>query len=215
MNVAEGRTEPTSGHEDATVRTRRKREPAAKLGKIVAAARDVFAQRGYHATTIHEICTRAGVSVGSFYSHFDDKREVMSRVIEDLAQATIPATAEWNFADQGEITRHMDDFFADAAGVAVWHAWRQAVLEDPELASTERQIARLSLDTYATAVRRSRLAAGESDPSLLDPEVVAWAAIALFRANVVNPKDAPPHNVTARILCELALGPRYRGGQPR
>jgi AcrR family transcriptional regulator len=165
----------------------------------------VFAERGYHAATIHEICARAEVSVGSFYSHFDDKRELMIRVIEDLARSTIPPLAEWNFADVREIAGHIDRFFADRVVSGVWRAWREAVLQDSSLQSVENRIHHFAIEHYATAVTRTRLAKGISEKTALDPDTVAWVLLALVRENVTNHAAAPPHETTARVICDLAL----------
>ena len=42
--------------------------------RILAAAADCFAQRGYEATGVAEICSKAGVSKGAFYHHFPTKQ---------------------------------------------------------------------------------------------------------------------------------------------
>lgn len=47
-----------------------------KRKAIIAAAREIFSQQGYEATTIAEIAARAGVAVGTVYLHFHNKREV-------------------------------------------------------------------------------------------------------------------------------------------
>lgn len=49
---------------------------------ILAAARDVFAKRGYHHTTIDDIVAEAGVARGTFYLYFEDKRAVFSDLID-------------------------------------------------------------------------------------------------------------------------------------
>jgi AcrR family transcriptional regulator len=59
--------------------------PAPKIGnargrrtraQLVEAATDCFAEYGYERTRITDIVTRAGVSQGNFYRHFDSKREI-------------------------------------------------------------------------------------------------------------------------------------------
>lgn len=49
---------------------------------ILAAARDVFARRGYHQATIDDIVAAAGVARGTFYLYFEDKRAVFSDLID-------------------------------------------------------------------------------------------------------------------------------------
>ncbi len=58
------------------------------LRGILQAAARLFAEKGYDATGVAEICKRAGVSKGAFYYHFDTKQAVFIAVIgswlEDL-----------------------------------------------------------------------------------------------------------------------------------
>lgn len=53
--------------------------------QILAVARDVFARRGYHQTTIDDIVGHAGVARGTFYLYFDDKRAVFAELIDRFA----------------------------------------------------------------------------------------------------------------------------------
>ena len=54
--------------------------------EILAAARDVFARRGYHQSTIDDIVAEAGVARGTYYLYFEDKRAVFSDLIDRFAQ---------------------------------------------------------------------------------------------------------------------------------
>jgi len=53
--------------------------------KIVQAAIQLFEQRGYEKTTSNDISTEAGVSVGSFYVYFTDKRQLLLTIFDRLA----------------------------------------------------------------------------------------------------------------------------------
>jgi AcrR family transcriptional regulator len=59
---------------------------AERRQQILAAARDTFAKRGYHQTTIDDIVAQAGVARGTFYLYFEDKRAVFSDLIDRFAQ---------------------------------------------------------------------------------------------------------------------------------
>jgi AcrR family transcriptional regulator len=50
--------------------------------KVLEAARDLFNETGYDETTIRAIAERAGVSVGSVFTTFASKAEVLSHVME-------------------------------------------------------------------------------------------------------------------------------------
>src|SRR5215471_3177638 len=53
--------------------------------KIVQAAINLFQQRGYEKTTSNDIASEAGVSVGSFYVYFTDKRQLLLTIFDRLA----------------------------------------------------------------------------------------------------------------------------------
>lgn len=53
--------------------------------KIVQAAIKLFQERGYEKTTSNEIAAEAGVSVGSFYVYFTDKRSLLLTIFDRLA----------------------------------------------------------------------------------------------------------------------------------
>jgi hypothetical protein len=80
------------------------------------------------------------------------------------------------------------------------------VLQDPSLQPVENRIHHFAVEHLATAVSNARVAKGGATRTPLAPEVVGWAVLALFRENVSNHGAAPPHEVTARILCDLAVG---------
>ena len=49
---------------------------------ILAAARALFSEKGFHGTNSKEIAARAGVSIGSFYSYFKDKKVLFMEVFK-------------------------------------------------------------------------------------------------------------------------------------
>ncbi|HSF24481.1 MAG TPA: TetR/AcrR family transcriptional regulator [Blastocatellia bacterium] len=53
--------------------------------KIVQAAILLFEKRGYERTTSNDIAAEAGVSVGSFYVYFTDKRQLLLGIFDRLA----------------------------------------------------------------------------------------------------------------------------------
>lgn len=48
------------------------------------AAREMFAERGYHGAAAEEIVRRAGVTRGAMYHHFGDKRGLFRAVVEEI-----------------------------------------------------------------------------------------------------------------------------------
>jgi AcrR family transcriptional regulator len=57
-----------------------------RRNQILAAAKHVFARRGYHTANIDDICKHARIARGTLYQYFDNKRSVMLALMRDLAQ---------------------------------------------------------------------------------------------------------------------------------
>lgn len=51
---------------------------------LLGCALEVFAEKGYHRTSISDIIKRAGVARGTFYLYFESKRSVFDQLLDDL-----------------------------------------------------------------------------------------------------------------------------------
>lgn len=83
--------EPVSG-----VRARQKAQTKAE---VLAAARALFAERGFDGATARAVAERAGVSVGTVFVHYKDKQALLEACLEDHIEkvlddafATVPDT---------------------------------------------------------------------------------------------------------------------------
>jgi AcrR family transcriptional regulator len=63
------------------VRPRQSQREATRA-KVLAAARELFDAHGYQGTTIREIARHAGVAVGSVFTTFSSKGEILSEVMQ-------------------------------------------------------------------------------------------------------------------------------------
>jgi AcrR family transcriptional regulator len=89
MNVnPEGR----AGAEPA--RTLKAEQSQATRGALIAAARELFAERGYAAVGTEEIVRSAGVTRGALYHHFSGKKQLFQAVYEDVEQKLVERIAE-------------------------------------------------------------------------------------------------------------------------
>ena len=60
---------------------RRERNKAEKLGRIEEAARSLFAELGYEATTTRAIAERADIAAGTLFTYFPEKRLVLVHLL--------------------------------------------------------------------------------------------------------------------------------------
>jgi AcrR family transcriptional regulator len=52
--------------------------------EIISAAIEVFSQKGYHNAKVNDITRQAGISIGTFYIHFQNKRDLFIEVVEEV-----------------------------------------------------------------------------------------------------------------------------------
>jgi AcrR family transcriptional regulator len=67
--------------------------------RVLEAARDLFNEIGYEETTIRAVAERAGVSVGSVFTTFASKADVLSQVMDDRVDAL--------YRELEHVARHM------------------------------------------------------------------------------------------------------------
>ena len=66
--------------------------------RIFVAAKDQFSKKGFHGTNAKEIASAAGVSVGSFYSYFKDKKELFMEIFrEHIEEKVVRILGEHQF----------------------------------------------------------------------------------------------------------------------
>ena len=55
----------------------------ARQRQILACAKRVFAERGFHAANVSHICAAAGIGRGTLYQYFTNKRAVLTAILRD------------------------------------------------------------------------------------------------------------------------------------
>ena len=72
---------------------RRARRKEARPGELLAAALELFVEKGYAATRSEEVARRAGVSKGTLFLYFASKEELFKAVVRENIAGRFP---EWN-----------------------------------------------------------------------------------------------------------------------
>ena len=110
----------SAGNEPSTTsRTDRRRADTRR--RLLASARELFAEKGVGDTRIAEISERADVAAGSFYNHFEDKAAILKAVLAEIAES--------QGSDVDRLTEGIDDP-AEVVAFAHRHFVRLAV-DDP------------------------------------------------------------------------------------
>jgi len=96
---------------------RRERHKRALRGRIVAAARELFADRGFDATRVSEIAERADVAEKTFFNHFPTKQHVMRELAIEAVETLLERVEEAR--KQSDTTRgRLHHFFEQVANDA-------------------------------------------------------------------------------------------------
>lgn len=99
---------------------------ADRRGELLRVAREIFAEKGYEATTISEIVARAGVAQGTFYWYFPSKTslivtlaEEMESQIEDTLVSTYTASDHLSKMIEQSVTRafHIMEQYRDVLAI--------------------------------------------------------------------------------------------------
>src|SRR5262245_50887019 len=54
----------------------------ALIERVLDAAHDLFLEQGYDGTKLSDVCGRAGIAYGTFFNHFDEKRDLLRGLSE-------------------------------------------------------------------------------------------------------------------------------------
>lgn len=84
--------------------------------RLLAAARETFAESGYANAAVADIVKRAGRAHGSFYLHFGNKEDVLKALLEEaMAELALEGRTMWQWDDPGTsvhktVLRYIEEF---------------------------------------------------------------------------------------------------------
>jgi AcrR family transcriptional regulator len=94
------------------------KEPKRERGKqrvaaLIDAGAELFAEKGYEATTMTEIASRAGAAIGSLYQFFPSKEALAEALFNRFAERAAAAFARVEERAPGCSARELADLFID------------------------------------------------------------------------------------------------------
>jgi AcrR family transcriptional regulator len=148
------------------VRTRggralKQRRAAETYERLLDAAIQVFAQRGFDGAQTPEIAAAAGVSTGAFYRYFDDKRQCFVEMIErnlERAHADVMARLDPVLFKSGDVRRAIETALAvlfdhvERDG-ELGRVYQSVSLTDPEVARLRANYESQALESLAALLR--------------------------------------------------------------
>jgi len=144
---------------------------------IEDAARALFAQRGFHGTTLADITSAAGKSPGAFYRYFDDKEDLLAALAESFLHEVVELPA---------VDADGNDFFHSAVGT-YWAMFKpnigimvgidQLAATQPRFALLQKRFRRFGREIVGTSVRTAQRQGYAVE---LDADHIALAIALLF-----------------------------------
>jgi AcrR family transcriptional regulator len=120
---------------------------ATRRAEIVAAAARLFSANGFHATSMADIISEAGLSAGAVYIYFRSKEDLIAAVAETALSAADEAFATLLADGAAPSPEH--------ALTTMIHVITRRIAEDP---GTGVDISRIGLQVWAEALRSPQLA---------------------------------------------------------
>ena len=174
-------SEPASKMTDKSLFATQPRQFAQKRAhrtfeSLVEAATEVFTERGFDGTQTPDIAARAGVSVGTFYRYFSDKREafleVLGRTLSHAHESVMAELVPEQFVGAGRrrtIELALEILLANMATPGLQKTFIEMSLRDEAVASL-----RATYDDEARA-RLAELIRAICPPDVVsDPEATAY-----------------------------------------
>lgn len=144
---------------------------------LVAAARELFHQKGFAETTIDEIAERADVAQRTFFRYFPSKEAVLFAEFEELHRRLL-AAFEARPADEApfrSLYLAMHEYLVEVESRFQSLSWVVQTAEQCRGFGVEGAVMRLRVIDDLTAALAARL---HSDPKV-DPRPAAWAGMML------------------------------------
>ncbi len=162
---------------------------AARRRQIMDAAAACFCRKGFHHSTMQDICQQAELSPGAVYCYFNSKEEIIESMMRERQSAS--AAIIEAIRDRGDTLRVLDElsdvFFSNlentqACSLSV-ELWAEALRSSRIREMLQDELRNVS-SPFGEIVRNAQ-EVGEINPAL-DPEAVAQVMISFFDGLVLQ-----------------------------
>lgn len=96
---------------EAKAKPRWERRKDARPQELLAAALDLFVERGYAATRLDDVAARGGVSKGTLYLYFDNKEELFKAVVRENLVSVLDEAEDYIAQFKGTSSELLREFF--------------------------------------------------------------------------------------------------------
>lgn len=141
------------GHEEHPLGAKAARTRA----RLLHAARDVFAERGYQGSSVAIITERAQVGAGTFYQYFRDRGDVLTALVTEGVVHALADIRRWDATEGRDGLQAIIHGFVSAyASNAQFQAvWEEVSHVEPGLADLRRAFTDLYVASFEAEIERA------------------------------------------------------------
>lgn len=176
----------------------REQQRQATRARLLAAARELFVERGYAAATLRDVAERAKVAVGTVFVHFPDKSALLAASLDDELERTLRAAfsrlpKKPPLDRLLHLARALYRMYARAPALS-----RELVSQSLFLQGAGAPLARERLDAFLGAITAMVAEPGALRPGL-DAKAAAGAFFAGYLACLVEGLQVDRFDVEAQV----------------
>ena len=180
--------------------------------RLLASGRALFAERGLHGVTSHDVAAQAGVAAGTFYNHFQDKAALF-REIAGEALSELDARLDVEERQASSFAKNVRRDATALVQFAIDHRDLMRILFSPDT-----DAAAVQADVLARLAQRiedaRQLARARGEASrLIDPAVLAQAVVGMW-ARVLAWWAEDPTRASAESVIETLTQIQLTGTRP-
>lgn len=183
--------------------------------KLVSSAEQLFAEQGYHGTTVSQIVAHAGMTQAAFYLYFKSKEDILVEMLQDFEKRL------QLYSDAGKEAREIPSAHIEVFLVRSYTGLFQLLGENARLTkiafqeTEQSERLRANLVSLIAGNMRDNQAAGllraDLDPELMAETIVASVERLVYRYGISGERSAEE---LGRALAKLISHGLLAKGEP-
>jgi TetR/AcrR family transcriptional regulator, ethionamide resistance regulator len=191
----------------STTRKRIRRRPEVAEAEILDAASELLADSDFRDLTVGAVMERTGMKRAAFYNYFDDRNDLVMRLLGRIEDEMMGASSVW-LEDQAGGPARLREALKKAIGVYARHghvlrAAHEAAFHDE---AAERHYRYTLVQAFIDAVARRIRAENHADRAAVpDPEEVARALVLMNATVLAERLGRPPKDRPESVIKAISL----------
>ncbi|KOH46723.1 TetR/AcrR family transcriptional regulator [Sunxiuqinia dokdonensis] len=150
---------PRSAEQFNEIRTQKKE-------LIIDASLELFAENGFHATSMSQIAKKAGISKGLAYNYFESKKEILDQIIQrglDAIYSNLETDPDGTLSDEEFVHFIRENFMILRSNHHFWRLYYSLLLQ-PQIADSLKSLYLKSAQPILKILQNFILSKGHKNP---------------------------------------------------